>query len=213
MAARDTDVPDSGMAPQVRQAGLPATQSSPTGAGLSPVAWIPPNELEFDDWCRYGARLGVAGRGSAWWIGDWLSYGVVAYGQRYTVAVRVTGYDHQTLMNMVYVAKRFEASRRRPTLSWSHHAELAPLEITEQELWLDRACSRRLTVRALRAELALAHGGREARSKPHPCRGDHDLAPSGSRHEERQETAGREQGFVCPNCGVTLQRPNDVLTA
>ena len=53
-------------------------------------------------------------------------------------ASRITGYDVQTLMNMVYVATRFESGRRRERLSWSHHAELAALEPPEQEEWLTR---------------------------------------------------------------------------
>jgi hypothetical protein len=121
---------------------------------LTGVAWVPLQELMFDEWCRHGARIGVAGRSSAWWIGDWVRYGAVQYGQKYAVAARVTGYDHQTLMNMVYVANRYAASRRREKLSWSHHAELAALSDAEQDAWLDRVTSRGLTVRALRRELA-----------------------------------------------------------
>jgi hypothetical protein len=91
---------------------------------LSPVAWVASGELAYDGWVRHGSRLGVAGRSSGWWIGDWVRYGAARYGQRYAVAARVTGYDDQTLMNMVYVATRFEISRRRENLSWSHRAEL-----------------------------------------------------------------------------------------
>ena len=86
-------------------------------------------ELAHDDWLRQGGRLGVGRPGAAgWWIGDWVRYGAATYGQRYAVATRVTGYNDQTLMNMVYVATRFEISRRRENLSWSHHAELAALD-------------------------------------------------------------------------------------
>jgi hypothetical protein len=72
------------------------------------------------------------------------------------MAARITGYDDQTLMNMVYVATRFEVSRRREKLSWSHHAEVAALDREEQEWWLDRAGAGRLTVRGLRDELSCA---------------------------------------------------------
>ena len=44
------------------------------------------------------------------------------YGERYELAAKVTGYDAQTLMNMFYVASRFEISRRREKLSFSRHA-------------------------------------------------------------------------------------------
>jgi hypothetical protein len=128
----------------------------PRGIGapeISSVAWVVDQELPYGDWLRYGRRLGLVGRGAAWWIGDWLRYGANRYGQKYTVAARVTGYDHQTLMNMVYVASRFDVSRRRENVSWSHHAELAALDAEQQERWLDEVSAQRLTVRDLRREL------------------------------------------------------------
>jgi hypothetical protein len=59
-------------------------------------------------------------------------------------------------MNMASVAGRFEVSRRRGGLSFSHHAEVAGLPAEEQELWLDRAEVARLSVRSLRSELRRA---------------------------------------------------------
>jgi hypothetical protein len=81
---------------------------------------------------------------------------------------------------MAYVASRFEPSRRRPGLSFSHHAELAGLAPEDQELWLDRAEAGGLSVRALRSELrkareraaarlALAHARLEAAPEPPPA--------------------------------------------
>jgi hypothetical protein len=53
-------------------------------------------------------------------------------------------------MNMVYVASRIDPSRRREALSWSSHAEVASLAPAEQDRWLDRAESERMSVRRLR---------------------------------------------------------------
>ena len=80
-------------------------------------------------------------------------YGNERFGEKYTRAARITGYDVQTLMNMVYVASRFDISRRRAQLSFSHHAELAALDPDEQDHWLQRAEADRLSVRCLRQEL------------------------------------------------------------
>ena len=38
-----------------------------------------------------------------------------------------------------WVAHKFEISRRRENLSFSHHAEVTALEPAEQDDWLDRA--------------------------------------------------------------------------
>lgn len=102
-----------------------AGREKPTGIN---VAWVPNEDLERPEWIRWGRRLGVMGRVSNWWIGDWLQYGAVRWGEKYTEAARITGYDVKTLRNIAYVAKRFDLSRRRDKLTWSHHAEVAVLD-------------------------------------------------------------------------------------
>src|SRR5687768_3997103 len=91
--------------------------------GLTSKSWSPRGAPTVADWVRLGRGLGALGRASGWWIGDWLRYGNARYGERYGAAARITGYDVQSLMNMAYVAGRFEVSRRRESLSFSHHAE------------------------------------------------------------------------------------------
>jgi hypothetical protein len=178
-------------------------------AGLTTVAWVADEELAYDEWLRQGSRLGVAGRNAAWWIGDWVNYGTARYGSKYSLAARVTGYDRQTLMNMVYVASRFEISRRRENLSWSHHAELAAFEVDMQERWLDRARADRLSVRDLReALMSLKHS---ASSRIEAGAGDVETdantlerASVGSRSralELRSLSATSDSTVVCPNCG------------
>ncbi|MGH2821927.1 MAG: LmbU family transcriptional regulator, partial [Thermoleophilaceae bacterium] len=117
-------------------------------SALTPTSWAAGRELAVAEWVEQGRCLGAIGRASAWWIGDWIRYGSSRYGDRYAAASQVTGYDAQSLMNMSYVASRFAPSRRRPGLSFSHHAELAGLAPEDQELWLDRAEAGALSVRA-----------------------------------------------------------------
>ncbi len=131
---------------------------------------------------RQGRWLGALGRASSWWIGDWLRYGNARYGERYGAAARVTGYDVQSLMNMAYVAGRFDVSRRHEHLSFSHHAEVASLPAEEQDRWLDRAAAESLSVRSLRSELRKTRERPEPESAPAP--------PPRDRHE-----------LVCPECG------------
>jgi hypothetical protein len=135
-----------------------------------------------------GRRFGEIGRCSQWWLGDWILYGNQRFGERYTRAVKLTGYDVQSLMNMVYVASRFAISRRREDLSWSHHAALAALNIAEQEHWLGRAGAERLSVADLRVEL---------RSRRHALK-----AAEGD--DKDAQSSGEPTGagaVVCPNCG------------
>jgi hypothetical protein len=181
-------------------AAAPSSASRPLTA-LTPTSWAAGCELAVAEWVEQGRCLGAIGRGSAWWIGDWIRYGSVRYGDKYAAASQVTGYDAQSLMNMAYVASRFEPSRRRPALSFSHHAELAGLPPEDQELWLDRAEAGGLPVRTLRAELRKTRERSAARlslgrERTTPERNG-AAATVGSRRFRRVERDELE----CPHCG------------
>jgi hypothetical protein len=156
---------------------------------VTSVGWQADVGLDYEDWLRYGSRLGLAGRNAAWWVGDWVRYGTARYGSKYSAAARVTGYDRQTLMNYVYVANRFDISRRRENLSWSHHAELAALDLEGQERWLERSGSERLTVRDLRE--ALSGGSGRTRS----------VAAQTTSPSAEEPDPSEPQVMICPHCG------------
>jgi hypothetical protein len=90
-------------------------------------------------------------------------------------------------MNMAYVASRVPTSRRRENLSWSHHAELAPLNAEEQEYWLERALLDRMSVHCLRNELRAAR-----------------------RHIQSQGSGVTDILIRCPNCGETFSKRDRV---
>jgi hypothetical protein len=158
-------------------------------ATLSKVAWTPNSDLAHREWIAAGRRLGSISRCSQWWVGDWLRYGTTRWGEKYVEAAKITGYDPKSLRNIAYVASRFDLSRRRDNLSWSHHAELAMLEPAQQSEWLDRASRDRLSVSDLRTELR----ARDRGSKP----GDNNSAPQSS------------NSVICPNCGSQVPVPDD----
>lgn len=131
-------------------------------------------DLPFQAWQEVGRRLGDIDRASRWWLGDWLLRGEILYGEdaaqgvddlhsRYDLALRVTGLDQGTLMNVSSVCRRVPRSRRREELGFWIHAEVAALEPEEQVEWLDRAVVNRWT----RNELRDAIRGR-AREDPEP---------------------------------------------
>jgi hypothetical protein len=173
-----------------------------TPAALSSTSWSPRQELTVADWVEQGRWLGALGRGSGWWLGDWLRYGTARYGDKYRPAAGVTGYDVQSLMNMAWVAGRFELSRRRENLSFSHHAELAGLPPADQELWLDRAAAGGLSVRALRLELREARRRAADRETLREARrGRTPLARSTPPPARRAQPKP-----VCPHCGHPLSQ-------
>lgn len=162
------------------------TRGAPNGgapnATLSSVGWLPTRDLNHPDWIAAGRRLGSIGRCSQWWVGDWLRYGTARWGEKYAEAAKITGYDPKSLRNIAYVASRYELSRRRDNLSWSHHAELAMLDPADQDAWLDRASHDRLSVSDLRTELRA-----------------HDRVV---RQRNADDSTGEEAATItCPNCG------------
>jgi hypothetical protein len=158
-------------------------------ASLTPVSWSPTRDLDLAEWTAAGRRLGTIGRCGQWGIGDWIRYGNTRFGERYSRAARITGYDVQTLMNMVYVASRYGVSRRRENLSWSHHETLAALDPEVQDQWLDRAMAERLSISDLR--LALRDWRRGSK---HDRNGDRDT----------EVASPTIESVLCPNCGAQV---------
>ena len=113
-------------------AGLVNVRSTVTAVQFDPL-------LPFDTWKELGIKIGRVANSSRWWLGDWLLFGRYKYGTRYRAAIEATGLDYQTLRNYAVVARRFEPSRRRATLSFQHHAELCALDDETQDRWLDEA--------------------------------------------------------------------------
>jgi hypothetical protein len=173
----------------VAESRSPENASVIRHASLSPVAWTPNGDIEYPNWLLEGRRIGAIGRGSPWWVGDWLHYGTTRWGERYLEAVKVTGYDSKSLRNMRYVASRFALSLRRDNLTWSHHALLAAMEPDEHQRWLDRAASNRFSVEDLRIELRSAQRGRY---------GHGTLGPR--RHADGSAAV---VALVCPQCGYS----------
>ncbi len=156
----------------------------------SPVAWAPNQDLDANEWASTGRRIGAVGRCVQWLLGDWIVYGNERFGERYSRASKITGYDPQTLMNMVYVASRFPVSRRRENLSWSHHETLAALEPDEQDSWLDQAEGHRWAVSDLRTMLRLSR--------------KRSLAERFEGEEPKADDPAQTPTLKCPRCGEEI---------
>ena len=110
-----------------------------TGESFDRVAIVLASDLTLERWRDVGKRIRGVADASTWWLADWVAYGEDRYGERYQDAAAITGIGHQTLRNYAWVARRFDVSRRRDTLSFAHHSEVAALTESEQETWLERA--------------------------------------------------------------------------
>jgi hypothetical protein len=116
-----------------------------------------PANMTFDSWERAGCQLASIVDSSLWCLGDWLVYGKQHYADRYQWGVRAAGLQYQTLRNYAWVSRRFELRRRRPRLSFQHHAEVASLPLDEQDRWLDRAEREMWSTKQLRIHIRDEH--------------------------------------------------------
>jgi len=113
--------------------------------GLKPIG-----TPSFDDWLKCGDFLKNANGAVHFWIGDWMNYGERQWGEMYTQAIDETGYSYGTLANDKWVTSRIEPSRRRESLSFAHHQEIADLMPDDQEKMLSYAEKHSLNSKAFR---------------------------------------------------------------
>lgn len=111
------------------------------------------DQLTFEAWENVGRQLSSIVDSSTWCLGDWLVYGKNHFPDRYEMAIRAAGLRYQTLRNYSWVARRFEFGRRRPMLSFQHHAEVASLPSDEQDYWLHEAQREKWTTKQLRTRI------------------------------------------------------------
>lgn len=186
-----------GLRSRIESSSSPAVPGQP--ASRRAVAWIPNGDMERPTWIREGRLIGAVGRGSPWWIGDWLLYGTaMGWGERYSEAAKITGYDAKSLRNMRYVSSRFDSSLRRDNLTWSHHVLVAAAEPDEQKYWLDRAAADKFSVDDLRVEL------RGARRSSRPSS---DEARDVGEVPVRGEVPVGARALTCPHCGREVPLP------
>jgi hypothetical protein len=134
-----------------RGAGIPGTNEH--AVVMTRVGLQITQQLTFDTWELAGHRLSGVVDSSTWCLGDWLVYGKRTFPDRYHHAIRTAGLQYQTLRNYAWVSRRFSLDRRRSTLTFQHHAEVASLPTDEQNWWLDQAEEGMWTTKQLRNQI------------------------------------------------------------
>jgi hypothetical protein len=148
--------------------------------------------MSYDNWKHIGQQIFLVWDSAAWWIGDWLIFGRERYPDRYRRAIEETSLDYQTLRNYAWVAGRFVMSRRRDTLSFQHHVEVAGLPEDQQDFWLSRAESAGWSRNELRRQLRASRAPRDGTGNALPG-ATLQLSVSPERRERWQTAAQRAQ--------------------
>jgi hypothetical protein len=125
---------------EFREGEMQALRIVEATAGQASLSLDLPKNQTFAEWLDVGKNLAGANKMLNWWIGDWWAAGSHRYGERAKAAAEgLFGREFQTLMNAASVCRAFETSRRRETLSFAHHAEVASLPPEQADELLDRA--------------------------------------------------------------------------
>lgn len=122
----------------------------PIPGDITKVGLILPEGLAFKDWENIGSCLRLVEGSTQWWIGDWLNYGELSYGEMYVQAVDENDLTYGSLRNVKWVTNKIELSRRHDKLTFKHHSEVASLTNELQDYWLDRAEEEKLSANELR---------------------------------------------------------------
>lgn len=148
------------------------------------------DNIKYHSWVDIGRSIVEVRKSTHFWIGDWLVYGSLHYGERFSQGASELGLKSDTLTQYAYVSRAYTPAERNPSLTWRHHQIVAGEGDHEvrQEL-LKHAEDNKLTTREL-----LKHY-----------------------QTYRNELAGtpqqEEKTYCCPDCGTVIKESqlNEIL--
>jgi len=132
------------------------TINSPqTTTALSRTGWDLPANMTEADWKRAGQLLMEVNQARQWWLGDWWNACKWGDDRRKEICKQI-GVEYPTAKNAGWVSRKFEMSRRRDNLTFTHHHEAASIsDPAIQDQFLDWCLSgeKRKSVRDLREKV------------------------------------------------------------
>jgi N6-adenosine-specific RNA methylase IME4 len=122
-------------------------------ARLSEVSLELPEDLNYEEWAQLGRALDRMEHAVQWWRGDWWAFGGLHWRER----LELVGKDKARSYAVSGVVSRaFKVLRRRNTLTFAHHQEVAGFTEDQQDYWLDRAAKEGWSRNELRREIRRA---------------------------------------------------------
>lgn len=171
---------------------VPLTALEAAGAVVTPTSLgLRDPDLDWERYEDLGAFLGQMNRACSWWVGDLILYGEAFFGERHAQIEEALGLAPQTIANRASVARHIPPERRRESLPFGVHAEVAYLEPDERDRWLDRAEEGQWTRAKLRFEMRVL---KELEPAP-------EAGLNGRPNAEVLEKDFEGPEKTCPNCG------------
>ena len=120
---------------------------------ITDTSLLIPDGVEYDIVEKMVCGMKTINDSVRFWLGDLLVYAERSYGEKYSQLVDETDYSYQSLRDMMWVSNNVSPAVRRSDLTWSHHREVAKLDMKEQIKILALASERQLSVSSLRQVL------------------------------------------------------------
>jgi hypothetical protein len=142
-------------------------------------------DLTYEEWEDIGFELARVGKGYQWWVGDWINFGEKKYGETYEAAIEATGLKKDSCRRIGQVCREFESGRRRPLLSFKHHAEVQGLDEAQQDELLEEAERECLSCAKVREKVQAIKGTSNAISVTTKNEDDFDIVEAFERSPNR----------------------------
>jgi hypothetical protein len=137
----------------------------PPSVTESPVGLSLPGDLTDAAWTEFAQHYAARRRAASWALADLILHAERKSGDQYNWATQTAGIAYGTAANLASAARAFELSRRRESLSISHHVSVAALAVDDQDRLLDAAERERWTRIRLRQEVTALVGRRKPASR------------------------------------------------
>lgn len=152
---------------------------------ITPVSFDLDANVPIEKWMAVGGYFGALNKASRFWLGDWLNWGQLVYGEAafqateegvdFTPAESTTGLAGSYLRELARVCEHVAKDRRRPELTFGHHREVYHLEPDQQTRWLEAAIENDWTRDQLRREIRQDGGGQEPLEPAQPARSQSEV--------------------------------------
>jgi len=111
------------------------------GAAYNPIEMNLPPGLPEVEWMSIGSKLVTVFESAAWWIGDWLLYGIETYGKKtaFDLAQQATGKKKNTLQTYACVCRKLGPELRVAGLSFDKHTYVCTLPPEKRKPVLEQA--------------------------------------------------------------------------
>ena len=124
---------------------------------LTETGVIAKTEATYEEWEAAFEWVQRVDKVSQFWVGDLLAYGD-RYGEMMSQVLEATEYAEQSCKNAKHVCATIPPERRKPSIGFAKHQEIAALETEEeQDHWLNKCEQENLTREALRAQIKVSN--------------------------------------------------------